>query len=703
MIRFERHKLPVGRREQVFARAPGSKCQRCGTHILLETFHVSHLIPVAGGGTNDVDNLQAWCRRCNLSNGSKVAADPRVEPRDWQLRGLDPIVNRTGTSGVATLQAAPGAGKTMFSGYVFEALREVGLVDRMVVVVPRVPLLEQWEVALRIGRQLQLKPQSAIERPGQVGTIVTYQSLLNGNQLDAHRQMAMRSRTLLVLDEVHHLGERDGTHAAWARSIGELAGSIDDLRVAGVLNLSGTLWRSTPTERISTVRYRTLDENHLVSEADFTVDTEELVRTGLLRPIDLYRLDSKVRLADYRTVQDIQGHLSDLNEEQTRASIRLLGSVADWRSAFVSAILDRLEVAHRALQGYPAKALIVASQQSYARAFHQEVNRQMEQRGLRAIAELAVSEEQDAPAVLKRFRTQSRLGVLCTVDMAGEGYDCPEIAVLGYASNKLTPMYVRQVIARAMRVTKKEQELGYVIPAQVVLPDAQELVEVLVGYLAKYTNEVLVPESETLTVAKSDGRRTEQLDIFSLPSVRYDLQEAALSREVFTVPYADGSKEDIDARLNRRFEAELENVGLPAAFAPRFLAASRRTVGDLLAERPFDRLVGDAAVLEALTKGQEAIHNAEPHNGGPVRSDISEETRAQRYQDQLTTLSGWWAKKGDPSVPVKQFQTDINKASGIASGGRSSASVAQLKKAVDYAKERVFAHARKTGQTFPRI
>ena len=40
--------------------------------------------------------------------------------------------------------------------------------------------------------------------------------------------------------------------------------------------------------------------------------------------------------------------------------------------------------------------------------------------------------------------------------MAGEGYDCPDIAVLGYATNKRTDLYVHQVVARAMRITDQE-------------------------------------------------------------------------------------------------------------------------------------------------------------------------------------------------------------------------------------------------------
>ena len=98
--------------------------------------------------------------------------------------------------------------------------------------------------------------------------------------------------------------------------------------------------------------------------------------------------------------------------------------------------------------------------------------------------------------VLKEFRSSQRVGVLCTVDMAGEGYDCPDIAVVGYATNKRTALYVRQVVARAMRVTDKERELDRIVPAQIVVPDVPELVAQLVGLLKPGLRDVIDPDGQ---------------------------------------------------------------------------------------------------------------------------------------------------------------------------------------------------------------
>ena len=682
-------------RERVFARS-GEVCQRaaCDAVITLETFHVAHLRAHASGGPLHESNLEAWCARCNLTVGARNAGDTRLGPREWQLQALEQVIAAIARTGAATVSAAPGAGKTVFAGLVFEALYEAGLVDRMLVFVPRRGLANQWSDELMAKRHIQLKPHSALERPGQHGAAVTYQSLGNPDQLEAHRLQVEHRRTLLVLDEVHHVGDRpDGMMPAWARNVTELAGDVESnsLNVAGVLNLSGTLWRSDQRERISTVRYRALDDNRLESLVNFEVTVAELVARGELRPIDLYRLSAHVRLADYQKLEHVEGDLSDLDEKPARAAMASLSSIGSWRSSFVTSVLDRLEVANRALEGHHVKGLIVANRQDAARAFYREVDRQMTERGLRPLAALAISDDgPDAQRTLEDFRAQKRVGVLCTVDMAGEGYDCPDIAVIGWASNKLTSLYVRQVTARAMRVTGRERELERVIPAAVVVPDAQQLVEQLVTYLAPFTHEVLLPSEDERghdgELGGGDG---------FLPLPRWVLEDATRGQNEFvTVAYADGSREDVDVELTRRLAVELERANVQGIYAARIIAATRRTVGDLLASRPFDHLTPDAAALERLSTGAVAVAQEEASRTGSI------EAQAAMLAAQIDRLARWWQINGD--TPASHFNREVNQAAVVTDGKRSTASVEKLRRARDAAREKVSAYCRQTGVKPPR-
>jgi superfamily II DNA or RNA helicase len=684
-------------RALVFSRS-GGICQRsnCGRPIAIETFHVAHLRSHAHGGPLHESNLAAWCPPCNLTWGNRDAADRRLVPREWQLDALSGVVDTILRTGAATVSAAPGAGKTVFAGLVFEALREIDAVDRMLAFVPRLGLVTQWADSLAENRHLQLKPGNPIERSGQLGSVVTYQSLNNRDALEAHRAQVAHKRTLLVLDEVHHVGERiGGLLPTWARNIAALAGDVEgDLNVTGVLNLSGTLWRSAKGERISTVRYRTLDDNRLESRVDYEVTVADLVARGELRPIDLYRLDAHVSLADYQNLEHVVGDLSDLDEKPARAAMSSLSTIGEWRSAFVAAVLDRLEVAHNALDGHHAKALIVAARQEHARELAREVDQQMRDRGLRPFAALAVSDEPDAQAVLADFSKQKRVGVLCTVDMAGEGYDCPDIAVVGWASNKLTSLYVRQVTARGMRVTGRERQLERVIPAAVVLPDAQALVEQLVSYLAPFTHEVLVPdEGENSRDPIMDGEGSGNPPL--LPMTRYVLEEARPDAdETVTVAYADGTQEDVDAAVVRTLAKELERLNVQGIYAARVIAASRRTVGELLAARPFERQQPDAAVLERLTTGSQAVASAEADRTRTI------EEQAEMLQSQLSKMAGWWQHNGDTSPAI--FNGAVNEAAGIKAGKRRVASVGQLQTARRFAREHISNYCARTGHRMPR-
>jgi hypothetical protein len=163
----DRPRPPRALRERVFARS-GGVCQRpdCGTVITLETFHVAHLRAHASGGPLHESNLEAWCAPCNLTVGARNAGDTRLRPRQWQLDALDQVITTIARTGASTVSAAPGAGKTVFAGLVFEALYEAGLVDRMLVLVPRRGLANQWSDELAAKRHVQLKPHSAIERAG---------------------------------------------------------------------------------------------------------------------------------------------------------------------------------------------------------------------------------------------------------------------------------------------------------------------------------------------------------------------------------------------------------------------------------------------------------------------------------------------------------------------------------------------------------
>jgi superfamily II DNA or RNA helicase len=673
----------------------------------VETFHVAHLRAHSSGGVEIDENLQAWCTRCNYEQGATDVADTRQRPREWQLEALDPVVARIIADGAATVSAAPGAGKTVFAGLVFEALLAADVVDRIVVLTPRRTLVGQWADALLQSRQLQLKPHGPLERRGQHGVVMTYAALLSQESIDLQRKLASApaSRTLLVLDEVHHVGEPadGGSQPAWARSVADFAGTVDrDLRVAGVLNMSGTLWRSKATERISTVRYRTLASGALESLVDYEVPAERLILAGELRALDLFRLDARVHISDLQSLEYVDSNLADLDEPATRVAVSALSGNPEWRKAFVASVLRRLEVACRSLDDYHAKALIVAARQEDARAFAAEVDRQMRARDLRPLAEVAVSDDADATQVLDRFKKTMRPGVLCTVDMAGEGYDCPDIAVVGYATNKLTTLYVRQVVARAMRVTGKERSLQRILPAAIVVPDNPMIVNKVAEYLAPFVREVFQPDTEPT----ADGREDREIQMPLMP--RYSVDDITPGEANVTVPHLDGTRYDLEGRVVAQMERQLAGIQVPEVYAARMIVAARRTIGELLDNRPFDGLPADAAALDAfIANGDGTVAVSTPLPSQPqwpqeVGTFDSIEERCKLLQAQLKKLEGWWYVNASSAKSVAIFVSEANASAGIRKGERGSADLPKLERALEHEKRAIRTYCAQNDLRLPR-
>ena len=62
--RYGRQPIPRKLRHEVFKR-DGYRCRECGASKDETSLEIDHIVPVARGGTNDIDNLQTLCRECN--------------------------------------------------------------------------------------------------------------------------------------------------------------------------------------------------------------------------------------------------------------------------------------------------------------------------------------------------------------------------------------------------------------------------------------------------------------------------------------------------------------------------------------------------------------------------------------------------------------------------------------------------------------
>ncbi len=73
---FARVGVSLAKRKAVFER-DGGVCGYCNQAIEWADYHCDHVEPVAKGGGDEMDNLRAACRPCNLSKKDKTVGEWR--------------------------------------------------------------------------------------------------------------------------------------------------------------------------------------------------------------------------------------------------------------------------------------------------------------------------------------------------------------------------------------------------------------------------------------------------------------------------------------------------------------------------------------------------------------------------------------------------------------------------------------------------
>jgi superfamily II DNA or RNA helicase len=396
--RDRRRQLNQQERLFVYERA-GGQCQNCGRD-LPPNYHNAHLAAWSRGGATSVDNIQAWCPDCNLGLGAEDSELAEgVTLRQWQQQALPVILRQLYQNGVATLHAAPGAGKTLFAGAVFQRLFELQYVNRLVVVVPNLAIVEQWRETLgRLRIHVDTQPRDGVfEHPETVGAVITYHQL--PRSAGAHATRNERVPTLVVLDEVHHVAGE----ASWGRAVERIVGDVANgaVHARGVLNMTGTLFRSSKARQISTVRYQrvaTDDGEKLEAVADWSVGTAALIGSEL-RPPDLYAYTSHAQLVDLRGETVVSGEMADLDRQQRSAVIRNSFTQRGWLRGFVAEAVRMLDNQRRAIEHRePLKLLFVAQNQYAAKVAADMLNEVTGQE----FARLVVSDEPKAVRTLRK-------------------------------------------------------------------------------------------------------------------------------------------------------------------------------------------------------------------------------------------------------------------------------------------------------------
>ena len=380
----------------------------------------------------------------------------------------------------------PGGGKSLLPVLAAAPLIAAGVIERICWVVPRDTLRLQaeeafadpaWRTALGHGLSIRAADNAPDPSRGLAGYVTTYQGVAAAP--DLHLAEFRRHRTLLVVDEVHHLpalAETDPAAAAQAEpGVEDQAGAwsralLPLLECAAVrLLLSGTLER-TDGRGILWLPYRS---GPRARTREVALDAPGWAVIGYSRaqalaeravlPVTFGALDGEATWRDESGAECGPHRLGGSHpEETTRPAL-----FTALRTGFAHALLHAAFVAIRDLRarrrhdralapGAAArglgKLLVVAPDQATARRYLEVLHGWLPPAHRAAAARLATSDVPGAHETLAAFRLRPEPSILVTVAMAYEGLDAPEVAVVAALTHIRSRPWLEQMVARATRV-----------------------------------------------------------------------------------------------------------------------------------------------------------------------------------------------------------------------------------------------------------
>lgn len=363
------------------------------------------------------------------------------------------------TSGAFLIAAAPGAGKTRPALIIARELLRRREIDRVVIVCPTAPLTQQWAAA-GAAAGLSLQPDSATLRTTRDfdGVAVTYARVAKSAKAYARECTA---RTLVIADEVHHLGDE----LAWAEGFGKALGAA-----GRVLLLSGTPFRSDDAP-IPGIIY---DADGFAAP-DVSYSFAEAIRDGACRRMVFVPFDGTLtwRSGERIIESSFEEDLS-VRERGRRYRTAISTELPEGLPRILRQA-DQQLTRCRAGGHRDAGGLVVAADSDHARVV------------AGALAEICgesptvVLHQDDGAHERLRSFARRRSRWIVAVNMVSEGVDIPRLRVGVYATTAKTAMIFRQIVGRFVRTgSGHEGDSWLFLPAEPILR----------GHAAKIEDEI---------------------------------------------------------------------------------------------------------------------------------------------------------------------------------------------------------------------
>jgi superfamily II DNA or RNA helicase len=453
----------------------------CSRRRHIDIFHDADPAQTATGQVNPPESLSYVPPSRNLPLTTR-----RFRSHQRQLAGVVEAIASGATDARDILAAVtPGGGKSLLPVLASATLIAAGVVERICWIVPRDSLRLQaeeafadpaWRALLHHSLSVRAADNTPNPARGLAGYVATYQGVAAAP--DLHLSEFRRHRTLLVVDEIHHLpslADIDPVAAAQAASADKDDASswsqaiLPLLETATVrLLLSGTLERADgrgilwlPYRKGPKARTREI-EMDAPGWAVVGYSLAQALAEKAVLPVTFGALDGEATWREEEVEVGPHRLGGAFPTETTRpalfTALRTGFAEALLREAFLAIRTTR--AARRKVRGLSTdvearglgKLLVVAPDQATAKHYLDVLRRWLPASQAQEVAQLATSELSHAHEVLAGFRLRGEPSILVTVAMAYEGLDAPEVAVVAALTHIRSRPWLEQMIARATRV-----------------------------------------------------------------------------------------------------------------------------------------------------------------------------------------------------------------------------------------------------------
>lgn len=551
--------------------------------------------------------------------------------RAWQREAFD-LYQRAQPRDFLTV-ATPGSGKTTFALTIAADLLHRRVIQRIVVVTPTEHLKTQWaHAAARVGISIDPGMGGRGRLAGDFqGFAVTYAGLAS-NPI-AFRVRIERSRTLVVLDEVHHAGDA----MAWGDAVQE-ACEPATRRLA----LTGTPFRSDDNP-IPFVTYSPGHDGTVTSVADYSYGYGEALRDSVVRPVLFMAYSGEMRWRT-RAGDEVAAHLGEpLTKDITAQALR---TALDPEGAWIPAVLDaanrRLEEVRHDVPD--AAGLVIATDQESARKYAATLK---DITGEKPV--LVLSDEAGSGDRIEKFAAGKGRWMVA-VRMVSEGVDIPRLSVGVYATTTATPLFFAQAVGRFVRARRKGETASIFVPSVPMLlalaSDLERERDHVIGRAIKDEDDLFAAEADMLAKADQAESASDQLGDF----------EALGSDARFDRVLYDGGEFGHEGIVAPGSEEELDFLGIPGLLEPAQVAELLRHARSRRAGRAAKTATVEKSAFERQSELRRELNSlvgawnhrtGQPHGithsqlrsvcGGPPSSQAT----TKQLQERIDTLRGW--------------------------------------------------------------